>query len=196
MEKKSTDDQEQLENGRLIPKLRRTIRKYKSRIIFILILILILLKIYILPDLLFDLIEHEFFGVYTIVQWIPEVLVLLLIILLIISFWKKSTGFRKKVTADQDELEIKRNGRKIYLSIGIFLLSAILFAIGESRGANSTFELILCLPICVLGIVELLFLALVFLASGAKKMRKSPVHFLLFWRCLLLTLVCLDLPEI
>ena len=78
MEKKSTNGQEQLENGCLIPKLRRTIRKYKSRIIFILILILILLKIYmppmsdILPDA--DSIEYEnlavYLGVYVIVQLI------------------------------------------------------------------------------------------------------------------------------
>ena len=75
----------------------------------------------------------------------------------------------KKVTADQDELELKHTVRKILLSFGIFCLSGILFYFGESRGANSTFELILCLPISVLGIVILLFLALVFLASGAKK---------------------------
>ena len=56
MEKKSTDDQEQLEDGRLISKLWRTIRKYKSRIIFILILLLIFLKNYILSDILPDLI--------------------------------------------------------------------------------------------------------------------------------------------
>ena len=162
MEKKSTGDQEQLENGRLIPKLWRTIRKYKSRIIFILILILILLKNYILPDL----IEHEFLGVYMIVHDILWVLILLLIILLIISFGKKSTSlekkntsFGKKSTADQVELEEKRILRKIFLPIGIFLLSLILFAIGESCGANSTFELILCLPGCVMAIgVPLLFI--------------------------------------
>ena len=83
----------------------------------------------------------------------------------------------KKVTADQDELELKRIERKILLSFGIFCLSGILFYFGESRGANSTLEIILCLPICVLGIVELLFLALVFLASGAKKIAKIACAF-------------------
>ena len=83
----------------------------------------------------------------------------------------------KKVTADQDELKLKRIERKILLSFGIFCLSGILFYFGESRGANSTFELILCLPISVLGIVILLFLALVFLASGAKKFAKIACAF-------------------
>ena len=74
----------------------------------------------------------------------------------------------KKGTVDQDELELKRAVRKIYLSIGIFLLSGILFSIGMSRGANSTLEIILCLPTCVLGIVILLGLAL-----GAKEFAKE-----------------------
>ena len=179
MEKKSTDGQEQLENGRFIPKLRRTIRKYKSRIIFILILILIPLKIYmppmsdILPDA--DSIEYEnlavYLGVYMIVQCILEVLILLLIILLIISFWKKSAGlgekstslekkntsFGKKSDADQDELEEKRILRKIFLPFEIFLLSGILFAIGMGLGANSTLEIILCLPCCAILTVIVLF---------------------------------------
>ena len=180
MEKKSTDGQEQLEDGRLIPKLRRTIRKYKSRIIFILILLLIFLKNYmppvsdILPDA--DSIEYEnlavYLGVYMIVQCILEVLILLLIILLIISFWKKSAGlgekstslekkstsFWKKSTVDQDELEAERILRKILLHIGIYLLSAILFFIcWIYGGANSTLEIILSLPCCAILTVIVLF---------------------------------------
>ena len=79
----------------------------------------------------------------------------------------------KKVTADQDELELKHTVRKIYLSFGMFLLSGILFYFGESRGANSTLEIILCLPICVLGIVILLFLAFVCLVPGAEEFAKE-----------------------
>ena len=122
MEKKSTDGQEQLENGRFIPKLRRTIRKYKSRIIFILILILIPLKIYmppmsdILPDA--DSIEYEnlavYLGVYVIVQLILGVLILLLIILLIISLRKKSTDDQEQLEND----EVKRSFKFKLLRIG------------------------------------------------------------------------------
>ena len=165
MEKKSTDGQEQLENGCLIPKLRRTIRKYKSRIIFILILLLFFLKIYILPDIMLDLIEHELLGAYMIVQahmivqGILWVLILLLIILLIISLRKKSTSFRKKSTVDQDELEAERILRKIWLHIGIYLLSAILFFIGWIYGgANSTLDIIMSLPCCAIVTVIVLFL--------------------------------------
>ena len=158
MEKKSTDGQEQLEDGRLIPKLRRTIRKYKSRIIFILILLLFFLKIYILPDIMLDLIEHELLGAYMIVQGILWVLILLLIILLIISLRKKSTSLRKKSAVDQDELEAERILRKIWLHIGIYLLSAILFFIGWIYGgANSTLDIILSLPCCAILTVIVLF---------------------------------------
>ena len=125
MEKKSTDDQEQLENGHLIPKLRRTIRKYKSRIIFILILILIFLKIYILPDILLDLIEHELLGVYLIVQLILGVLILLLIILLIISLVEKSTDGQEQLENGRLIPKLRRAIRK-YKSEIIFILILLL----------------------------------------------------------------------
>ena len=113
-------------------------------------------------------------------------------------YWEDRNG--EKVTANQDELELKHTVRKIYLSLGIFLLSGILFAIGMTLGANSTLEIILCLPTCVLGIVILLGLALgakeFAKEKGIQEEQKSFVHFLLLWRCLLLTLVRLGLLEI
>ena len=127
MEKKSTDGQEQLENGRLIPKLRRTIRKYKSRIIFILILLLFFLKLDILPDILPDLIEHELLGVciYMIVQGILWVLILLLIILHIISLGEKSTDGQEQLENGRLIPKLRRTIRK-YKSEIIFILILLL----------------------------------------------------------------------
>ena len=98
-EKKSTDDQEQLENGRLIPKLRRTIKKYKVHIIIILI--------FILPFLIDNI--CEFLGISTIVSIILRVLMLLFIILLmIICLYAPFSNFAKETVKEEGYAKVPK----------------------------------------------------------------------------------------
>ena len=96
---KSAADQEQLENGRLIPKLRRTIRKYKFLIIFLLICFL--------PFLIDNI--CEFLGISTIVAIILRVLMLLFIILLmIICLYVPFSDFAKETVKEEGYAKVPK----------------------------------------------------------------------------------------